>query len=911
MGTKFPTLAAVTMVCGFLSASCSLVTDFDRSRILAADAGSDATIPDPDGSTGKPDADAGEGGMMSCNPADVVPVVDTCPEGESCPARCDDGVACTLDAVSTAEAQCSEVCNHTEISACVNGDGCCPAGCDAASDADCTSSCGNGVTEVGETCDPTTFCPTECNDGTACTTDTKVGSIANCNVACSFADITSCMPGDSCCPAGCNSNNDSDCSVTCNNGVVEAGETCDPRTMCPASCDDGNACTIDGLTGSAANCNVACSHQTISQCKSGDGCCPSGCNAVSDKDCSASCGNSVVEPGEACDPAASCPTPASCNDGTACTIDNLIGSAMNCTATCSHQSITQCVTGDGCCAPGCNAVSDKDCSASCGNSVVEPGETCDPAGSCPRSCDDGSSCTIDSLTGSAANCTAACGHQAITQCRSGDGCCPSGCNAVSDNDCSASCGNSVVEPGETCDPVSSCPTLARCNDGTACTIDNLVGSRANCTATCSHQAITQCVTGDGCCAPGCNAVSDKDCSASCGNSVVEPGETCDPPGSCPRTCDDGSSCTIDALTGSAANCTAACSHQAITQCRSGDGCCAPGCNAVSDNDCSASCGNSVVEPGETCDPVSTCPTAASCSDGNACTIDNLSGSRASCTATCTHQSITQCVSGDSCCAPGCNANTDSECSASCGNRIVEPGETCDPQTTCPSTCSDGNACTIDVSTGSTANCNLSCSHQTITQCVGGDLCCAAGCNANTDGDCTATCGNGVVERGETCDPATSCPAASCDDAVACTADTSAGSAANCNLTCTHSPITQCQAGDGCCAPGCNANSASPSYDPNCTATCGNNVVEPGETCDPVASCPVTCDDNNACTVDTSSGQASTCNRACSHNPITTAVNGDRCCPPGNTNATDSDCPVMDAGIPTDAGTLDAATDAGP
>ncbi|MFM2415395.1 MAG: hypothetical protein RL385_118 [Pseudomonadota bacterium] len=760
------------MACSFLSASCSFVTDFDRSRILAADAGSDATVPDTDGGEGgtlRPDTGVGDGGG-SCNPADVVPVVDTCPEGEACPARCDDGVACTLDAVSTAEAQCSEVCSHSEISACVNGDGCCPAGCDAATDADCTSSCGNGVTEVGETCDPTTFCPTECNDGTACTIDTKVGSIANCNVACSFAEITNCMPGDSCCPAGCNSTSDSDCSVTCNNGVVEAGETCDPRAMCPATCDDGNACTIDGLTGSAANCNVACSHQTISQCRNGDGCCPSGCNAVSDNDCSASCGNSVVEPGETCDPAASCPTPTSCNDGTACTIDTLVGSAMNCTATCGHQSITQCVSGDGCCAPGCNARTDTDCSASCGNSVVEPGETCDPPGSCPRSCSDGSSCTIDTLTGSAANCTAACGYQAITQCRSGDGCC------------------------------------------------------------------------------------------------------------------------------------------------------APGCNANSDRDCSSTCGNSVVEPGETCDPASSCPTAAACSDGNACTIDSLAGSRASCTATCTHQSITQCRNNDGCCAPGCNANSDNDCSASCGNRIVEPGETCDPQTTCPSTCSDGNACTIDRSTGSTANCNLSCSHQTITECANNDGCCAAGCNANTDSDCTATCGNGVVERGETCDPVSSCPAASCNDNVACTADTSAGSAANCNLTCTHSAITQCQAGDGCCAPGCNANSASPSYDPNCTATCGNSVVEPGETCDPAASCPASCDDNNPCTTDTASGLASMCTRACSHNPVTMPINGDMCCPPGNTNATDSDCPIvdagvmmdsgvtMDAGIPMDAGTM---VDAGP
>ncbi len=69
---------------------------------------------------------------------------------------------------------------------------------------------------------------------------------------------------------------------TCGNAEIEFGETCDP---CPTSCDDGNACTLDQMTGSANNCNVACTFTVITSCGPGDGCCPQGCDVVTDSDC--------------------------------------------------------------------------------------------------------------------------------------------------------------------------------------------------------------------------------------------------------------------------------------------------------------------------------------------------------------------------------------------------------------------------------------------------------------------------------------------------------------------------------------------------------------------------------------------------------------------------------------------------
>ena len=75
--------------------------------------------------------------------------------------------------------------------------------------------------------------------------------------------------------------------------------------------------------------------------------------------------------------------------------------------------------------------------------------------------------------------------------------------------------------------------------------------------------------------------------ANCNNGVVDPGETCDPPGSCPTTCAaSADACMPNVLVGDAPTCTAQCTTQAITACVDGDGCCADGCTAATDSDCS-------------------------------------------------------------------------------------------------------------------------------------------------------------------------------------------------------------------------------------------------------------------------------------------------------------------------------------
>ena len=526
----------------------------------------------------------------------------------ACPTSCDDAVACTTDLPLGED--CSQSCTHSEITACVTGDGCCPAGCDAPKDADCSTTCGNATLEPGEACDTAIAagqpgaCPTSCEDNAACTNDKLVG--AGCSAECSHTAIASCSAGDGCCPSGCDASTDADCSATCGNGYVESGEVCDTAIAtgqpgaCPTSCEDDATCTKDTLVG--AGCSAECTHIEIHSCTAGDGCCPAGCEVSTDADCSATCGNGSLEPGEACDTAiasgqpGACPT--SCSDGEACTADKLVGAG--CSAQCSHAAVSECLAGDGCCPSECNEYSDTDCPPTCGNGVVDWNEACDTAiasghpGACPTACDDADSCTSNFLDSSGGPCQSHCVFNPVYSCDAwwSDGCCPSGCTANTDVDCSATCGNGSVESGETCDTAipqntsGACP--ATCDDGLGCTVDHWVG--AGCTVSCAHDFIDACGPADGCCPFLCNPGLDSDCQAACGNAYLDPGETCDVaiaagmPGSCPTSCKDGDQCTKDTLNG-ALTCLAECKFTPITACANGDGCCPSGCTYSSDHDC--------------------------------------------------------------------------------------------------------------------------------------------------------------------------------------------------------------------------------------------------------------------------------------------------------------------------------------
>lgn len=158
---------------------------------------------------------------------------------------------------------------------------------------------------------------------------------------------------------------------------------------------------------------------------------------------------------------------------------------------------------------------------------------------------------------------------------------------------------------------------------------------------------------------------------------------------------------------------------------------------------------------------------------------------------------------------------------SCGDGIVGPLETCDTgiaagvlgacPTTCPDTSADACAKQGIMGTG----CEVECVALPPPSCAPGDGCCPGTCTPLNDTDCSMDCGDGVVDmtKGETCEPSTAmdCPM-SCDDMDPCTTDAMTGARMNCNVVCTHMPVTALT-DDGCCPSG-----AMGGEDPDCANT---------------------------------------------------------------------------------------------
>jgi hypothetical protein len=555
---------------------------------------------------------------MDCNCTCGDGIVDsncgeTCDPASTCPAACPPR-GCMLRRMSEA-ATCRATCvDDRPQTSCVNGDDCCPPGCNANNDSDCAPACGNAAVERNETCDPTADCPTSC-PALGCTPRKLEGSATACNARCvDLPKLTKCEPGDKCCPMGCTTANDADCSCTCGNGVIEkiCDETCDPLASCPTACPP-LGCQLRRLV-NGGTCQAQCVDDMLqTACRGGDSCCPPGCNALNDSDCNARCGNAAVESGETCDPPSSCP--AAC-PWQGCARRKLEGSAMACTVRCADDGTqTACAHGDGCCPPSCNSGNDNDCAPRCGNGVVEGSEKCD--GNCPASCP-AMGCQRRKLQGDAAHCNAECVNDTvITGCQAGDACCPGGCTTVNDGDCSCRCGNGVVEPacGEKCEG-QSCPTSC---PPQGCQLRMLEGT--GCAAQCVSAGMrTTCADGDSCCPPGCNANNDDDCSPVCGNGVREGAETCDPPSACQTQFD---MCVSDASTirtrmGTVATCTFVCKSMPRACGATADSFCPPTCTS-----CGATCaaGQDIdckLASGAVCTHANQCATA--CVDGRCCGV---------------------------------------------------------------------------------------------------------------------------------------------------------------------------------------------------------------------------------------------------------------------------------------------------
>ena len=263
----------------------------------------------------------------------------------NCPGSCSEPMACTVFELKGSSASCDAECVRREISDVKSGDGCCPDDATAGDDADCPKSCGDGILDSTETCEPESTdkpCPTEesCDDRNLCTMDILVGSAEKCTAACEHTPMTprsvSCDDGDPCTDDTPVMSTTS-CSYECMSGARKTRSG-------PQTCDDGDPCTKDERITSEDSCSYECEHTPILRSTDSDGCCPNRATARDDNDCQAECGNEVVEPGEQCD--GNCPT---CETTDPCYPSRLVGSAAACDARCSVDAITESVDDDGCC----------------------------------------------------------------------------------------------------------------------------------------------------------------------------------------------------------------------------------------------------------------------------------------------------------------------------------------------------------------------------------------------------------------------------------------------------------------------------------------------------------------------------------------------------------------------------------
>jgi fibro-slime domain-containing protein len=379
----------------------------------------------------------------------VLAVTQTCGNGVI-----DRGESCDVGDAGVS-AGCSSTCQVEPGWACIKpGEPCIQL------DASPIAVCGDGMVESGEQCD----------DGTA-------GATPGCSKTCQIQPGYVCpMPGSPCV---------ADPSTLCGDGVVE--------TSAGEQCDDGNSKPGDGCSGtcqiepgwSCPTPGSACTYQWV-------------------------CGNGVVDPGEQCDTG-----PSNGSSGSGCTATCRIvpgfacsdaGGAASCATshTCGNGIVeggeacdTGVNNGTGGCTAACNVVPGWRCPAEsahcvtvCGDGVVAGNEQCDfgasnGAGGCSSTCIVQPGYTCAASATKASQCTpTVCGDhkvQGTEECDDGnlkpyDGCSPTctiepTCKAGT---CTAVCGDGLVSPGEACDDGNTvsgdgCSSTCTVEPGFTCT----------------------------------------------------------------------------------------------------------------------------------------------------------------------------------------------------------------------------------------------------------------------------------------------------------------------------------------------------------------------------------------------------------------------------------------------------------
>ncbi|MDH5716766.1 MAG: DUF4215 domain-containing protein [Spirochaetia bacterium] len=730
--------------------------------------------------------DLAANGSSTCEAANVcgngiIDAGEVCDDGN----LADDSNGCAASCLYIIGETCTANtdCDSTVCDLAVNGSSTCEA----------VNTCGNGSVEAGEVCD----------DGN------QADDLNGCAASCLYIIGETCTANADCdssaCDLGTNGSTTCEASNVCGNGIVDTGEGCDDGNQA----DDGNGCneTCFLNDGQACTGNAEC-NSTV---------CDLAVNGSSTCEMANWCGNGVIETGEVCDDGNTADDANGCSSGCLFTDGEVCASASDCLNVCDLA-----IYGSGLCEP----------LNTCGNGTVDAGEVCD----------DGN--LADDANGCAASCLYIDGETCTGSAECDSTVCDLAVNGSSTCEAANTCGNGTVDAGEVCDDGNTADDA----NGCAATCLFIIGETCTASADCDSNA----------CDLGVNGSNSCEAANVCGNGIVDATEGCDDG----NTIDDLNGCSDLCLLANGETCTA--NYQCTNVCDTG----ANGsltCEAID------ICGNGVIETGEGCD------------DGN--TIDDANG----CSATCLLDDGQVCTDSAQCtnvCDTGINGSYTCEPANVCGNGVIEGAEVCDDGNVLTDDCVYGEiSCTVCDNTcnetaGATSYCGDGLVDGTNGEACDGDGAGTGGETAVCDTDCTdQSCGDSTVNAtaGEDCDSggldSADCVGSTClfsvcgdsyinttagencEDGNSITDNCTYGETSGC-LVCTET----CQTGQGnlsyCgdfnidaanseeCDDGVNNNDSIANYcRTNCqSASCGDGVIDTGETCDDGN----TTDDGNGC-----------------------------------------------------------------
>ncbi|MFT6783772.1 MAG: hypothetical protein ACJA1A_003713, partial [Saprospiraceae bacterium] len=295
------------------------------------------------------------------------------------------------------------------------------------------------------------FCPgagNSCDDLDPCTVNDVTDGSCGCAGTFADADNDGVCDADDICPGG-DDNIDTD-----NDGTPDFCDNCDGTTI-GNSCDDGDACTTNDVIDANCNCAGTFADTDNDGVCDADDICPGGDDNIdTDNDGTP----------DFCDNCDGTTIGNSCDDGDACTTDDVIDANCNCAGTFADADNDGVCDADDIC-PGGDDNIDTD-----NDGTPDFCDNCDGT-TIGNSCDDGDACTTNDVIDANCNCAGTFADADNDGVCDADDICPGGDDNIdTDNDGTP----------DFCDNCDQSTIGNSCDDGDACTTNDIIDANCNC-----------------------------------------------------------------------------------------------------------------------------------------------------------------------------------------------------------------------------------------------------------------------------------------------------------------------------------------------------------------------------------------------------------------------------------------------